>query len=181
MKNILIRLTLLATVSVFDVNANANEIKDEATDIHGGLQAEIIINATASEIWPYLLDRGAFDEKMYVNVSGEPNKENEVLGVYRQSANPETSPPLMLITAVRIIPEKLLMYVQYAKDGSTYGFYIYTLDEQDGKTKVTVINGRTVRGLSEEGFETDFKAHVENSQQAWRERVLPRLKQLVEK
>jgi len=151
-----------------------------ATAYHFVDHYEILIDAPAEVVWPQLLDLRAWMEGFdYTLVAGTPHTEGAVMRLYESQD--------FLVEIVKIIPQKLLVLVNLPsvmQGEESTGLAMLTLTDVDGKTLVASFMSRQYYWPLAEP--NPFRARRESAEYqefnraGWEERMLPRLRALVE-
>ena len=149
---------------------------------------EIVINRPAKYVWPHLLNFGSWIEDFtWVHISGERNKVGEITYLYNPKIPvADQDKELGTVKTLDVIPERLTHHVNPlhidANGGVSNGNNVVTLNEFNGKTKVTYIGNKQYilsQGTKEELHESLLKFN-KDVQQRFEGQYLPRLKELAE-
>lgn len=140
---------------------------------------EILIDRPAADVWPILIDQAKWTDFAMIHESGPRNAEGEVLRLYPGQE--------FFIEIVAMIPERMFVVANLPStiDGEeSVGIGMLTLTEIDGKTLVANLMARhyswTGDGpnpLRARRASAEFR---ELNRAAWEDRLLPRLRDLVE-
>jgi uncharacterized protein YndB with AHSA1/START domain len=150
--------------------------------------AMFTIERPAREVWPHLKDLNRWQNPYghyYSGVVGD--LEGKTFFISDKPNDP--GPPKAAIWSyevLRVIPEHAIVVTQpIPKDGSTGGirpgFHVFTLNEHDGKTVVTVLMEHASRNkdMTEEEALVPWQKMAPESQRKWRDSFIPTLKKLV--
>lgn len=149
------------------------------------------IDRPASAVWPYFKDFTLWQgsHHTYTEVLGDLYaREAGDLGDGRFSITVTPNGPLApnQYQVLKVIPERLLViYQPVAEDGAnggvSRGFHVFTLNEHEQRTTITVLMNHAARttGLSEEQALEPWRKMAKDGHLKWRDAFIPTLKRLV--
>jgi hypothetical protein len=153
------------------------------------------IDRPARDVWPYLKDFNCWQNSygyyysgvvgdLYSSAACDLGKETYRISIHKPNEAPEQYPYEYQV--LRVIPERLIVAFQPVPgDGSTGGvspgFHVFMLNEQDGRTVVTVLMEHAARtqDSTEEQALAPLRAETPEAMRFWRDVFIPNLKQLI--
>jgi hypothetical protein len=159
------------------------------------MTAMFTIDRPAKDVWPYIRDFNRWQNAygyyysgvvgdLYSSAECDLGKETFRISIKKPNEAPQQYPYDYKV--LRVIPERLIVFFQpVPDDGSTGGvspgFHVFMLNEDKGKTVVTVLmeHASRTQETSEEEALAYWKGETPEAVRCWRDSFIPTLKKLV--
>lgn len=170
-------------------------VDKSSAEVIGNCSIKILfsINQPASRVWKIMEDLSAWQADLQYDRIADETCEGRTLSFgiksdyqkgYSETYGIDAKQFKKLLIAKRIVPEKLVVFEELAKDGRTIAaYYLWALYESGGSTTVAGLMAYPPRWQpigTEEEMRRSYRSHCSGIEERWRSLYIPTLRRLVE-